>query len=160
MKFIKTKDVKSPERAHLEDSGIDFFIPNWWQRVLLPKRRAVIQLWIKTILPKWCDLQFVDKSGLASKFWITILWWLIDNWYIWELAVVVYNTWEDPYLLRGGDKIVQGVIRNINCSFPEEIDEDEFFAETDFPKGKQGIMDRGMYGVQRWEGWFGSTWLE
>lgn len=28
MKFIKTRDVKTPERAHDTDSGIDFYIPN------------------------------------------------------------------------------------------------------------------------------------
>lgn len=28
MKFIKTRDVKTPERAHDTDSGIDFYVPN------------------------------------------------------------------------------------------------------------------------------------
>jgi len=145
MRFIKTKDVKSPERAHVEDSGIDFFIPNWWQHILLPNKRATIQLWIKIVLPKWCDLQFVDKSWLASKSWITIMGGLIDNWYTWELAVVVYNTNEDPFILEGWMKIVQGVIREVNSVFPEEMDEDEWYCETSSNVG------------WRWEWGFGST---
>ena len=28
LKFIKTRDVKSPVRGHRTDAGIDFFVPN------------------------------------------------------------------------------------------------------------------------------------
>lgn len=29
MKFCKIRDVKSPNRAHSNDAGMDFFVPNF-----------------------------------------------------------------------------------------------------------------------------------
>ena len=142
MKYIKIKDVKSPIRANHNDSWIDFFIPNGGEYFLRAKQRITIPLWIKIMLKEWTDLQLVDKSWLASKQWLTILWWLIDEGYRWELAVVVYNTSEDATRLIGWQKIVQGVIRLINTDMPEEISEDKYSEDT-----------------SRWDWWFGSTWI-
>jgi len=141
MKFVKIKDVHSPERWHSNDSGIDFFIPNDFKLQLRQKQRVTIPLGIKIKLEEWVDLQFVDKSWLASKLGLTILWWLIDNWYRGELAVVVYNTSEDIISLKGWMKIVQGVIRPVFTPEPLEVTEDE------------------LENTDRWEWWFGSTGL-
>jgi len=141
MKFVKIKDVNSPERWHPSDSGIDFFIPNGIVYLLRQKQRVTIPLWIKVKLDEWTDLTFKDKSWLADNKWLTVLWWVIDNWYRWELSVVLFNTSEDIISLEGWMKVVQWVIRNVITAELMEITEDE------------------LNSTERWEGWFGSTGL-
>ena len=143
MKILQTKEVRKPERANRNDSGIDFLIPQGCEIYLGPWDRMTVPLWIKCIIPIWYDLQLIWKSWLASKKWIAVLGGLIDNWYRGELSVVILNTSAETVSFMEWEKIVQGVVRPI--AYPEivEMSEEQFIATEKTERG---------------EGGFGSTW--
>ena len=68
IKFCKVRDVKTPNKGHTEDAGIDFFIPNdFKEQVLHPSEDILIPSGIKAIIPNgWCMIAF-NKSGVATK---------------------------------------------------------------------------------------------
>lgn len=160
-KYKKIRDVKSPERANHNDSGIDFYIPNglwfitkisWWKKIkeeyfnispfeewylIKAWERVLIPLWIKMELPEWYDLTFVNKSWIATNTWLIVWACLIDNWYRGELIVNLINTSNENVVIREWQKIIQWVIRNVALFEPieEDIEED----------------------TERWEGWFWSS---
>lgn len=140
IKFKKVRDVKSPERAHSTDSGIDFYVPIWWWRLILWWENVIIPLWIIVELPKGFDLTFTNKSGIASKTWLITWACLIDNWYRGELALNLINTSKYSVEIKEWQKIIQGVIRAIEYFPLEEV-------------VKLGEI------TERWKWWFWSTWI-
>jgi len=146
MKYVKVRDVKSPIRANINDSWIDFFIPEGEKISILAGDNVKIPLGVKILLDEWNDFTFVNKSGIASKTWLITGACLVDNGYRWELVLNLINTSKFQVDLMPWQKIIQWVIRKVNCPIPEEIDNDEYIADT--------ISEEG-----RWEGWFWSTGL-
>ncbi len=87
--YCKTRDVKSPARAHPTDAGIDFFFPNQFTEadlkkstdttgtplystghgnlVIPPFGSLLISSGTKWIIPDGYALVFFNKSGVASK---------------------------------------------------------------------------------------------
>lgn len=107
MKYVKIWDVESPQRANINDSWIDFFVPNNENTIILKgQERVLIPLAIKIELPEWYDLVFKDKSWISSNTWLSVLGWVIDNWYRWELKVCLVNTWLEPVSIKPWQKIV------------------------------------------------------
>lgn len=163
IKFLKVKDVKTPNRANSTDSWIDFFIPNdlrearitptdvflnseykedgWFQ--ILPWKWLLIPSWIKMIIPTWYDLVFDNKSWVASKKHLIVWAKVVDSSYRWEVHLHLINVWTRPIIVFPGDKIVQWIVRKVELMETNEISEDEFNLESD---------------TDRWEGWFWSTW--
>jgi len=156
MIFEKIRNVRNPERANLNDSWIDFFIPedltnDWkwnmlpvdinWKHIIViyPWESILIPLWIKVKLDYWTDLTFVNKSWIASKTWVIVWACLIDKGYIWELVLNLINTSVEVIEFKLWQKIVQWVIRNVNLSLPME------WIVNDI--------------TERWEWWFWSTWI-
>ena len=146
MKFIKTRDnVISPERAHENDSWIDFFLPE--EIIIMPWDNVKIPLGIKVKLPEGFDLTFVNKSWIASSTWVIVWACLVDNWYRGELILNLINTSKYQANFVAGQKIAQGVIRKVSLFAPDELSELEW--ETEMAKEDKG---RGLGG-------FGSTGL-
>ena len=165
-KFIKIRDVKSPNRAHSSDSGIDFFIPNdlkvwdiktdqenvtlpiynnekWDYFKIPPNMGALIPSWIKWIISKWYDLVFENKSWVATKYLLTIWAKVVDSSYRWQIHIHLINNWQLSQMIYLWQKVAQWIIRKVENFIPEEITEDEFLENCD---------------TDRWEWWFGSTW--
>jgi len=148
IKYTKVRKVNSPERANGNDSWIDLFLPDEAGTIsILPGENIKIPMWIKVILPEWYDLTFVNKSGIASSTWLITWACLIDNWYRGELIVNLINTSKYQADLRAWQKVIQAVIRKVEYDEIEEIDNDEYIADTI---------------IEEWRGdwWFGSSWLE
>lgn len=140
MIFEKLRNVKSPERAHLRDSGIDFFIPDDLDPITIqPQERALIPLGIKVNIPLGSDMTFTNKSGIASKTGLIVGACLIDNEYRGELILNLINTSNEMVVITPWQKIVQGVLRTVQYFMPTE-----------------GQVSNT---TERGEGWFWSTWL-
>ncbi len=160
MIYEKLREVKSPQRAHAEDSGIDFFIPkdlwfisvvDWEEKTkrfavnndwkleyeIAPGESVLIPLGIKIELEEGFDLTFTNRSSIASKKQLIVGACLIDNPYRGELLLNLINVWNKTQIIREEDKIVQGVIRQVYYDTP-----------------KLWIIDDK---TERGEGWFGST---
>ena len=64
----RVRDVKLPQRAHDEDAGYDFYVPNdFAPYTLLPGNDVLIPSGIKVIVPKGYALVAHNKSGVATK---------------------------------------------------------------------------------------------
>ena len=146
MKWTKTRNVSSPERANGDDSWIDFFIPNEAGTIqIMTGENVLIPLGIKLLLPEWYDFTFVNKSWITSKTWLITWACLVDNWYRGELVLNLINTSKFEVRVKGGQKIIQGVIREVSYMLPEEISEDEY------------VSVKKTETTGRWEGGYWST---
>lgn len=148
MKFIKTRDVKSPERANSTDSGIDFYVPNDAPWMILKQGDNVkINMWVKVVVPKWYDLQFVNKSGIASKTGLIVWAQLVDRWYSWELVLNLIATSRTAVKVIAWMKIAQAVIRPVSLIEPKEVSELEYETEIAKIDSKRWIFGFGSTGI-------------
>ena len=136
-----------PDRAHSNDSWIDFYVPDSKDYTIAPSESVKIPLGVKALIPKGFDLTFTNKSGIASKTGLIVWACLIDVWYTWELIVNLINTSDDDVVISAWQKIVQWVIRPIEYSEVQEFTLEDFATEE------------AKTHTTRWDKWFGSTWV-
>lgn len=145
MKFAKIRDVKSPCRGHANDAGIDFFVPNDFEPVVLAPHESInIPSGIKAAIPSGYALIAFNKSGVAVKKGLDVGASVIDESYQGELHLHMTNTTNDYVTINPGEKIVQFILLPVNYEMPEEVSEDSLFTEKS----------------ERGEGGFGSTGVE
>lgn len=149
IRFIKTRNVKSPERGTAYSAGIDFFIPYDFEELFLgPGEDILIPSGIKAEIPEHTCLLGVDKSGIASSFAakekagmkgdpnrnsaLMVGAKLIDADYRGEIHLHIINVGKRIVLIKPGMKIAQFVL------LPVFYDE---WKETDnllIPEGRNG----------------------
>lgn len=142
VKFSKVRDVKSPCRAHKLDAGVDFFVPEDFETIVLSHGDSV--LIPSGIHMKQCDidmLKFENKSGIATKRGLIIGACIVDNEYQGEMHIHLINVTNNQTTIAPGDKIVQGIFYKPKYREVQEVPFDELFDE---------VSDRGECG-------FGST---
>lgn len=127
LKFTKTRDVKSPVRAHPTDAGIDFFVPNDFEvHYLAPGSDILIDSGIKVIVPEGYALIFKEKSGVAVNKKFTLGASVVDSDYRGVVHFHLFNSGRITQKVEAGDKIVQGVIVPVLLCNLEEVDENEY----------------------------------
>jgi len=73
MKFIKIRDVKSPSRGTDKSAGIDFYVPNDQETIVLKSNDSVLfPTGIKMNIPQDHVLIAFNKSGVATKRNLTV----------------------------------------------------------------------------------------
>lgn len=143
MRFLKVRDVKSPERGTQYSAGIDFFVPNDFVTcALAPGEDALIPSGIKVGLPPGTMLMGADKSGIASSAnakWragmkakdalpesaVVIGAKIIDEDYPGEVHIHLINVGEEFVTIKPGQKIAQFIIVPVLYSTPEEVKSQE-----------------------------------
>ncbi|MCD6359706.1 MAG: dUTP diphosphatase [Armatimonadetes bacterium] len=119
-------DAVLPWYAHgaNEDAGMDLvsiedlYVP--------PGRVATIRTGLAIVLPKGCEAQVRTRSGLASKFQVTVANspGTIDPGYRGEIKVLLMNhDPEEAFRVRKGDRIAQLVIARYERARIQEIEE-------------------------------------
>lgn len=159
MKFSKVRDVKSPERGTPKSAGIDFFVPNDFNRIaLFPGEDALIPSGIKADIPENYMLMAADKSGVvtsaeacrkinrtpkkgAFNSVIIIGAKIVDEDYQGEIHIHLINVGNDIVHINPGMKIAQFILVPVSYEGLEEVPEDKLFANA----------------TKRGEGGFGST---
>ena len=152
--FKKTREVKTPFRANVNDAGIDFFLPEMNPKmvndliaknpgekclassgdhtknpfiVIRPGARILIPTGIHTVLyPKPSALIAFNKSGLASKKGIIVTAQVVDSDYTGEIHVGLLNTSDEYVEFRQGDKIGQFVHVPIYLTDLMEVPEETY----------------------------------
>lgn len=142
MKVFRTKDVKLPSRAHENDAGLDFYIPNDFNQVSLrPNKSITIPSGIKANVPKGYALIAFNKSGIAIKKNLLVGACVIDEGYQGEIHIDLKNVGQDNQILRPGDKIIQLLCLPVNYIPIEEVSSElELFEGivTERAEGKMG----------------------
>lgn len=172
LKFTKTRQVKSPARAHSTDAGIDFYVPtdltqedmapkyetsNCWPRAEVDEETGYIKSWvlrpgdsilipsgIKVKVPDGYMLQYHNKSGIASKRGLMVGANTVDIGYEGECHLNLYNVSNHKAIISAGDKIVQGIMVKIGFHAPEEVeDEKALYGESSSDRGEGGFGSSG-----------------
>jgi dUTP pyrophosphatase len=74
-----------------------------------PRKHLLVKTGLAVEIPAGYELQIRARSGLALKHGVTILNGIgtIDSDYRGEIGVILYNTGDQPFYLRSGDRIAQ-----------------------------------------------------
>ena len=143
MRFLKVRDVKSPERGTKYSAGIDFFVPNdFVEQAIFPGEDVLIPSGIKVGLPQGTMLMAADKSGIASsaaakaivgmkakdalpESSIVIGAKIVDEDYPGEVHIHLINVGHEPVTVKAGQKVAQFIIVPVLYSTPEEVKSQE-----------------------------------
>lgn len=92
---------------------------------ILPGGRALIPTEIYTAIPIGYEVQVRPRSGLALKYGITVLNTpgTIDADYRNGWGVILINLGQEPFMVKQGDRIAQGVIAKVEQIEWKEVEE-------------------------------------
>lgn len=129
IKFLKTRDVKSPSRANKHDAGIDFYIPTITDEFAeeLKQKNPKISRFIQTekielyphervLIPSgvYCQMEepgraliAANKSGVATKNGLIFGAQVVDYEYQGEIHLSILNVSDSMVILTSGMKILQ-----------------------------------------------------
>lgn len=161
MLFIKTRDVKSPCRAHDTDAGIDFFVPKFdeefikelkaknsdnyfdiWKDekiILEPGEKILIPQGIKVDVPLGYALVAFEKSGLGTKFGVSLLARVVDHGYQGEMYVGIINHGRRILVIKPDMKIVQFLLLPVLINKPEEVYKLSDLYDGESERGEDGF---------------------
>lgn len=154
-RFIKVREVVSPNRANPNDAGLDFYVPtnltsedihskngfdsggydldipfseSFVRHIALkPGHRILIPSGIKGLLePRDSMLMAANKSGISTKQGLIYTAEIVDSPYTGEIHIGVYNTSHEIQVIEAGTKLVQFIHVPIYLTKPEEVIKEEF----------------------------------
>jgi dUTP pyrophosphatase len=132
-----TESAITPNYAHPGDAGLDIYSDE--DCTIKPNERKLVSTGISIAAPPGYVLLIKDKSGVAYKGGLTHMAGVIEHTYRGEYRILLYNTTNEDYIIKKGQKIAQIVIVPVATAKVEVVDE---LSET-----------------QRGDGAFGSTGL-
>ena len=101
----------TPTYAHATDAGMDLCTV---ERVEVPARgRALIPTGLAMAIPEGYAGLIRDKSGLATKYGITVLAGVIDSDYRGQIYVALLNTGDQTHVFEVGEKVAQMIIQRV-----------------------------------------------
>lgn len=112
LKFVNTSDNEDPKFANEGDSGFDLRANVVEDVVLEPLKRALVPTGLFFQLDKGYEIQVRPRSGLALKNGISVLNTpgTVDSHYRGEIKVILINLGDEPFTIKKGDRIAQGVV--------------------------------------------------
>jgi dUTP pyrophosphatase len=112
--MVNNSNNPDPMYQKIGDSGFDFManLPESAIIIIEPLKRALIPTGLHFQIPMGFELQVRPRSGLALKNGITVLNTpgTVDSGYRGEIKVILYNTGDESFTIKNGDRIAQGVI--------------------------------------------------
>lgn len=146
IKFINESNNIDPVYAKEGDSGFDLraSMPDDATIVIKSGKRVIVPTGLFFQIPLNYELQIRPRSGLAAKNGITVLNapGTIDSGYRGEILVILYNTDENDFVIRNGDRIAQGVIAPV-----QTLDNTIFIKSDTLDTSERGDGRFGSSGV-------------
>lgn len=144
MKFAKVRDVRTPERGTPKSAGIDFFVPNDMDPIVLaPGQDTLIPSGIKAKIPEGYMLMGADKSGIAASATaqarvgikpkinslssLIIGAKIVDEDYQGEIHIHVINVGRQSVTITPGMKLAQFILVPVSYDGLEEVFEENLF---------------------------------
>jgi dUTP pyrophosphatase len=114
-KISGNDDIPLPRYMTNQAAGMDIFAAVTDEEIILPGQRKKIPTGIKIALPQGYEAQIRPRSGLAINQGITLLNspGTIDADYRGEIALIVINLGEEPFIVKRGMRIAQMVVQKI-----------------------------------------------
>ena len=128
-----------PKYAHPGDSGMDIYSVKDYS--ISPLGRRLIETGLTVEIPLGYEIQVRPKSGLALKSGITVLNTpgTIDSGYRGEIGVILFNSNQESYSVKKGDKIAQIVLQKVETIEFEEVSKLEESVRNTGGFGSTGI---------------------
>jgi dUTP pyrophosphatase len=101
----------APMRATSGSAGYD--ISSAVDAVIPPNGRLAVSTGIAIGLPEGTYGRIAPRSGLAYKFGIDVFAGVIDQDYTGEVKAILYNSGDQPFVIKTGDRIAQLVLEVI-----------------------------------------------
>jgi dUTP pyrophosphatase len=140
MKFIKTREVKSPTYGTPGSAGIDFFVPtDFVEAWVYPHQSVLIPSGIKARVPDGYALIAFNKSGVATKKRLQVGAQVVDSDYEGEIHIHVYNTANDSVKIGPGDKLIQFILLPVGTAMLEECNTLEEVFPVQSARGSGGF---------------------
>lgn len=115
------ENAQLPQKAHAGDLGYDLFTSEG--TTIFPSETKVVKTGIAIKLPEGYGAFIKDRSSVATKRGLSTVAGVIDNGYIGEICVALYNGTESLIHVRPLEKIAQLVlIPTVNFEV-SEVDE-------------------------------------
>lgn len=141
MKIQKVRDVKTPSRGTSRSAGIDFFVPNDIEDIILkPLHDVLIPTGIRAKIPTGFALVAKNKSGVSVNQKLVKGAELVDEDYTGEIHIHVFNASSYVQTIKAGQKLMQFVLLPV---FYDDIE----------------VVDDLNHETERGSGGFGSTGL-
>ena len=142
MKIQKLRDVKTPSRGTGASAGIDFFIPNDYDNILLnPGESVLIPSGVKVQVPVGHALIAFNKSGVATKQGLQVGACVVDEDYEGEVHLHMTNVSNKPQAISSGQKIVQFLLIRVTDESVEVVEELE---SRNTQRGAGGFGSTGL----------------
>ena len=138
----KNKEVKTPEYVYKSDSGFDLYsIEEKW---IHPFDRTLIPTGLHIDIPDGYEIQVRSKSGLALKQGLMVLNspGTVDQGYLGEIQVILFNTTNQKVKIEKGQKIAQAVLCPVVSGKWINLVESEFLQEKD--RNNNGFGSSGI----------------
>ena len=109
------EDIPLPQYMTEQAAGMDIFAAVAQEEIIEPGARKKIPTGIAIALPAGFEAQIRPRSGLAIKQGVTLLNTpgTIDADYRGEIALIVINHGEEPFIIHRGTRLAQMVIQKI-----------------------------------------------
>ena len=126
-----------PARATPGSAGYD--LASAVDAVIPSKGRLAVSTGIAIEIPQGTYGRIAPRSGLAYKFGIDVFAGVIDFDYRGEVKVILYNSGEDPFVIKTGDRIAQLILEKI-----ETPDVSLIVDMTNTDRGDRGFGSSGV----------------
>jgi dUTP pyrophosphatase len=142
MKVQKLRNVKTPSRGTSVSAGIDFYVPEDFETVVLkPGQSVLIPSGIKAQVPRGYALIAFNKSGVATKQGLQVGACVVDEDYEGEIHLHMVNISDKDQTVATGQKLVQFVLIPV-CYF--DVEEVEELANRNTERGSGGFGSTGL----------------
>ena len=141
--FDHGRGLELPRQQSSGAAGVDLLAALGISEIisLTPGRRATVPCGFAMALPEGYEAQVRSRSGLASKYGVTVLNspGTIDADYRGEVKVILINLGEETFEIRRGDRIAQMVVAPVSAvGFTEK----DTLNETE--RGSSGFGSTGL----------------
>ena len=133
---ILNPEAKIPVYGREGDAGLDLY--SCEDFILEPKKRHVFKLGFALELSSETVALVWDRSGMAVKHGIHSLAGVIDSNYRGEVSITLYNTSDEPWQCKKGDRIAQMVIQRFEKASLKQVDK---LSETE--RGEKAYLSSG-----------------
>ena len=146
------EDATIPRRANLLDAGYD--LSSSEDTCVPPLSRKIVSTGLVISLPQISDLnpsglkfyaRIAPRSGLAAKNGIDVFAGVVDAGYRGEIKVILFNSSNENFVVKKGDRIAQMIIETIitpeieEVSSSEELNSKNLDARGDGGFGSSGV---------------------
>jgi len=126
-------EATMPEYAHPGDAAFDVFAA---KDTKVPARdRAIVSTGIAMEIPTGYVALVWDKGGPPAKFGLTTMAGVLDSGYRGEILIVMYNTTDQDFTFKKGDKVAQILIQRVAQGIIVETNQ---LSETSRAEGRFG----------------------